>query len=325
MTAPSPSYDSPHLRRPGLIRPHRRAAALLLTVGVLALAVVSLSITARRSMADALAARAAAEDLQRDLIVASIEQSILPYAAEIIEFSRSEKPGPPIVDWAAELAGISVRCRIADEQAKLNLNRHAEEHARWVVEQAVRSLVTATSADMTVRLRPHRPQAGSALPIYGSFDQVFKDASAQELLPDDSDETTPLDRLTLWGDGRVNVMMADPNVLIFACRGLLSEVDVRRIVRIRSEGSDEEDLNALLQRAGVGTGSTADEKTSPFAEHLTVESTCHSVWITLASPQRRRDVLLVREAPTALNEDPDATTDTKLNVAPPKLVRLEWE
>ena len=315
---------TPAPRRPARTaarRPHRRAAALLLTVGVLALAVVSLSITARRSMAEALRARAAADDLQRRLIVASIERGVLPYAAEILEVAERDAGAAGSVAWSADLGDVAVRCRLADEQAKLNLNAFADRHERWVVEEAVRSLTASMPDRPTVRLRPHRAPAPeeSALPAYGSFDQVFEHAAPEALLPSGSDEVAGIDRLTLWGDGRVNALRADPEVLVLACRGLLSEVEVRRLIRARSERTgDEQDLTALLQQAGIGAGGAQGEE-SPLAERLTMESSCFSAWITLATDQRRHDVLLVREAP------PEPERETSGETQAPVFYRLEWE
>ena len=117
---------------------------------------------------------------------------------------------------------------VCDEQAKVNVNTVFTQSTllgRTTASQAVRKLVG--HLDEVRHLVHPRPllrsankqgQADDQLQPFGSFGQIFVD-TAPGLLLGRAQEAGPVDYLTCWGGGKVNLMRAADPVVEQVCNG----------------------------------------------------------------------------------------------------------
>ena len=232
----------------------------------------------------------------------------------------------PLAQLSIQLGDLRVDLVFADEQAKVNVNALLEEHGRLGAEDLVRQAVESQGRRAEVRLQPldkaQEPSVTTALsrpsntaaskapsdndaatdvwpPIVG-FSQVFLRDAPNELVSVAAEQPYPgshdgiltepglADRVTCWGNGRVNIRTAPPEVLRAATFPHLGAPQVARIVALREQTPDVS-LGSVLAQLALN-----DRQRARMEKRLADASSCYSLWTVLSDGDRRWHHLAVR-------------------------------
>lgn len=256
---------------------------------VIALAAIVLTGAARMSAEQALKARTASDQLQLRWGIRSIRMSVLPRAERLLldEETHSAKP---IVNTirSCQLGEFVMTIVIADEQAKVNLNRVIEVQGELAAERAAERVVK--NRGIAVRLSPQivRRDAGRAagsspridLPSLGSWAQVFDGPTPDRLLPlgmtGANLDNLPTSSVTCWGNGKLNFQRASGETIAAAVAQVAPDLPIDRMIELRDR-SPNMDATRALEIIG------ARNDLISRAESLFVQgSLCHSIWIRAA-------------------------------------------
>ena len=278
-------------RQPGFV--------LLLVLVLLATAAALLALVARQTSRRALEAGARTRDVQRRWAVRGLEALCFARAEAILTgAAREGEPPPAAARVTVTLGGTPFDVVVADEQAKANVNRLAAEgggeriieaasalsEGRWVLQVVLRPVEMKTDE---IRTPPMR---------FASLEQVFSAAGPADLLGAGPDRPGPVQRLTCWGNGRVNLARAAPAVLRTALGDVLTEYDLFRLAALRDE-TPGGNVKEILGQLGL------EDKVRAEAERrLTDSSACYSVWITAREKTRAWHRLGVRQQGDAEND-----------------------
>lgn len=307
-------------------RATRRGYVLLLTLMILALAATVLAGVCRSSLARALEARAAAEELQRRWGVISCRTTLLPEAGRLLaEAEAVDGRSIAKVEARVELGGQTFDLTFADEQAKANVNALVRSRGRSGAEAAIRRLLRASGHEQRPKLL-----AGASR---RSVRQAQLDIDDREATPDDQNDDdddavirpiqslgqifpgVPPERLggaaghaaltnsiTCWGDGGLHLRRASEPALREISAGLLSGADLSRVSEARADDPDADPLD-ILEELGL-----SDERLAKLEDRLAADSLCHSLWIVSSSGRRSWYHLAVDDQ-TAGDEGPVLTYD----------------
>jgi type II secretory pathway component PulK len=259
----------------------RRGYVLVLTLGIITLAAISLAGLARYSLGLASSAQDAAEALQRRWGLLSARHVFMDRAAEILdaqvrpnESGTPPWPKPSKVTAAFNLGTQNFTVVIADEDAKANLNVvFAQKGAE--LSSAIRHL-SQDSEGLSLRLQP----AKTAASAFKSWGQIFDLANSPQ---DHGPAKTLVDlsqEITCWGSGRLNLRRAsDAAVSEIACT-VLSKKDANDLVSRRRNwgGQSVDDLLAQLELR------RADQLAA--SRLFSAEGGSYSMWITIDNGQR---------------------------------------
>ncbi len=266
---------------------------LLIVLLVLAVAGTILAASARRSGRQTLEAGAAQRELQVKWAALSCRAICLPLAEEILK-GRSAKQGRPCtrVRRNMVLGGLPLTLILSDEQAKANVNMLVGRHGRSVAAARINQLQAHLRRPQPVYLRPFqlRVRSISAVPMfYASVDQVFVFEHPSQLIEQEADEPSPLDRITCWSSGKVNFKRAEPAVIREATAGLLTEGQLAELVALRNEARDCT-LTEAIQHLQL-----EKEQIEAIKKVLTDTSSCHSLWVIARGPTRKWHRLYVSQ------------------------------
>jgi hypothetical protein len=264
--------------------------ALLLTLFLIVMVGIALTGLARRSMLGALEAQDATEELQRRWALTSLRAATLsrvPILLEHGEQTRSTRQrvvSLPELHLTCRLSGTDYDLVLTDEQAKLNVDRFFRQTNSTNAQNAIKRLLprsTESSASVNVHLRPQARQGdGQSLPALGAFGQLFDQASPHDLLGT-TQQPGLSSQITCWGDGRINIRRAAPEVIQLVCDQILTRDQITKLIRRRDDDPSQK-LPALLD--GL---SSLDEKTkSQLSTLFTDETTCFGLWIVARGTQR---------------------------------------
>ncbi|MCY2929861.1 MAG: hypothetical protein NTV86_10285 [Planctomycetota bacterium] len=243
---------------------------------LLAIAGVLAASAARYNCAQALQAGASLEQLQVRWGSESCRAVCLA-AAERYVVERDEG-APEALAARVVLGEVRFHLRLADEQAKANVNALAARVGADSIGDSLWRLQDGLVQPLPVQLRPCVPLAGAVGGTvnptpYLAFDQVFAFDHPSELMPLEPGEEFPVGRVTCWGDGRVNFKRADPVVLREATAAVLDDVQRAALRTYRDEHPDATLTEALRSL-------TLDkDKTAAAEALLTDESLCYSLWV----------------------------------------------
>ena len=191
-------------QRPGYV--------LVLTLGLLALAAISLSGLARYSLSCASSAREAADELQRRWGLYGARLVLFEHAAEIMEAQvRPEQrnvppwPKPANVSTSYQLGSQSFTVTLSDEDAKVDLNTLQVRKSDRLLPAIRRLSQSVRGGDLMIRLTPQRDTRQP----FASWGQLF------DLTRGTTANLGAADRLALatqtmtcWGSGRLNLRTA---------------------------------------------------------------------------------------------------------------------
>lgn len=311
---------------------HRAGYALLVTLIMLALLGVILGAMARRSADTALAARDAEDNLRVRWAQLSCRQTLLASASTRFD-ARSDRwmaalagegsSGSASIErpiatesLTLELTGLNLWLRIDDEQAKLNLNERLRNSPDTVVSPAaVAAEVLRGLPSLQIALtRPEFYDTLGLQPVQ-SWAQVYLNAHPTTLLgiqqPDDMMERVRSDvianRVTLWGDGRINLRLANEQTLRQALAGRVRPATIDLLLRLHRDEPGL-DLNTLIENA---TAEEQDDR-SVLSAALTDQSQNYAMWLAVqpAKGDNRavRWSLSVHQGTSDANNSGNATT-----------------
>jgi hypothetical protein len=239
---------TPSAARP--IRRLRRRRAngyvLIVTLGLLAASATLLVAIGREAVDHALRARLAVNDLQRDWAARSCRATLLARCEQVLKQKEVDGLRPfPLYRATVMLSGRRIELTLADEQAKANVNALLETAGLASAEQRLRAALSGTGLIGSVRLRPavfdipgdaepsSATQASAVPPpparITG-WGQVFDSLSPALLF---APSRSPLDRLTCFGDGSLNVIRATEPSTRLALSPPLTLTEIGRLLSAR--------------------------------------------------------------------------------------------
>ncbi len=269
----------------------QRGFALLLVLFVLALAGTVLAAAARRSCERALLAHSAQEELQLKWSGLSARAFCLPASERLLDAAAvaareadHDAPPPATVSLTISLGGLACDLVVADEQAKANVNLLSARFGDAVMSDRLQSLQAGQREVLTVELRPGTPPAGviSSVPRrYASLAQFFGSKPPAALLPTAPGEHAPVERITCWGSGQINLRRADAVVVRQTLAELVNESEFAKLEKYRQTVPGCA-VDEALKQMGI-----PDDRAKNLRKFLTDTSSCHSLW--LVAHGRTRD------------------------------------
>lgn len=267
---------------------------LLMTLLLVSIVGAAMAAACRQSLAKALQARRAGEDLQRRWGAITCQKTFLSKSEELLQQAAENAPQPVVsVPLELQLGGQTFCLIVGDEQAKANVNALYERRGKIAASQSVTALTAGLDSPVQDLLRPslpwQRPQekqekrsaAAQKTPAMGCLGQVFSDTVG----PDQLAGTAPrfcgaAAALTCWGDGRVNFRRARLETLLEACRPDLAAGDIDGLMRLRT-GNPGIGLARAMTELKL-----SKEKQDRAMQLLTDQSSVHSLWIITTAGTR---------------------------------------
>jgi hypothetical protein len=215
-------------------RAPRGGYVLVLTLGIVALAAISLGGLARYSLGVAAEAHRAAADLQHRWGLLSVQHVLLEGAPDIfaIPVARNESdsprwPSPASVPTTFRLGSLTIEAVVADEDAKLNINTiYGREPGRV---PTILRRVMADASGFPVRLAPMTTTKAP----FCSWGQVW-DLNHADC---DEDLSTCLmqatGEITCWGSGRLNLCTASDDAIREVAHTALPAQKVGELLTLR--------------------------------------------------------------------------------------------
>lgn len=303
-------------------RSRRRRAngyVLIVTLGLLATSTALLAAIGREAVDHALRARLAVNDLQRDWAARSCRATLLARCEQVLKQQEVDRQRPfPLYRSTVLLSGRRIELTLADEQAKANVNAMLEADGLASAEQRLRTALSGNGLVGSLRLRPavidipgdaepppaSQPSAIRPPPVrITGWGQVF-DALSPDLLFAPSEG--PLERLTCFGDGSLNVIRATEPSTRLALFPPLTLTEIGRLLNAR-------DAMWKPHTGGGATGSvSAANANLPLVDQLLTQakiqtpararlplthlSHCHSLSIVVRDARRSWYYLYVLDA-----------------------------
>ncbi len=214
------NYRTLGLKRWGGHKP-RSSFALVSTLLLLTMLIaISTQLTTTVSI-EAVVAGRRANDVAHEL---AVEGSLLVLADRLGETKNNQliaeldRTGRAQFEYSA--GSILVKCVIRDDGVKFNPLRFSAPSDRSRLERKLELLATrAHLPDVKVELQPilSETKADKSTSLYRWFDQLFGEVEPGELFRINEDEFSQSaawsDAVTFWGDGRVDLRRASPDVL----------------------------------------------------------------------------------------------------------------
>jgi len=281
----------------------KRGFVLLMVLVVLAIAGTILATSARRSGQRALDTKELVRQIQlrwgaiscRDIVFSNVSD-IFEHAAEYQDI-KSRQVRKPIT-----LGSVKFDLILSDEQAKANINLLAARFGSQGLTAAMRELqadqreilqvflkpgkkhqsIQFTTKSKRGRKRSKKNELPATVPIvYESYDQLFRYDHPSQLLRIKQEEISPTDRITFWGNGKLNLARADVETLRSVLSGLVTEDQI-----VTLANCDPADPTFSLQQV-IDTSELDTEKAELLTILLTDESECFSLWVIGSVPTRR--------------------------------------
>lgn len=253
----------------------RRAGFILITVlAMLTFAILAATAVARQSLRMALESQRVESQLQSKWLRHTLRHSLLPQAGAIL--GPPKYVGEHVTEPKSRLSlQLSLNDEtftliVADEQAKLNVNRYRELANRTRVESVVRRAYAGTS----IRLRQ---TAFSDKHDMQSWGEVF-DLSLRHTTPAELAAATST--ITCWGSGAINVESSGDDALREMVSAGLGAGVADRLLQLRQAANDDD--RPMLNRLAVGR-----RQQQRLTRVVQAGSDCHSLWLLPHnSPQR---------------------------------------
>jgi hypothetical protein len=262
----------------------------------------------RASLRHALAARDAADELRHRWGVVSARNAVLPFADTVLGSAEVAKKSPETsLHVRLSLGNERVELLLSDEQAKANVNLILASADRSTAEIRLRDSLSGTGLGNAIRLRPGavvlpgdedlakaatRPSSQPVIAdLISGYGQIFENLGPDDLISARAG-TRPIDLLTCWGDGAINLRRVTPAALRIAAGTSLSGIDQARIldardalfVRRETPKPTTQQINEPVARLIASAG--IDPKNVRGLPRFTLSSNCYSLWI-VTSDQRR--------------------------------------
>ena len=255
----------------------RREGYLLLTVVVMiAVASLMLARLANTSLRVASVAVEEERDLRSRWAVTSLRRFALDAAPSLLagpprDHSHGERAEP--VFWRdVQLAGLRWRVIVSDESAKLSLPHLAARYDTEIVKRRMDDLLGG-------RVRPKPDFSGREQYDLTRWEHWIENGafghsvSAREV-------AVATQRLTLWGDGRLNVCRSEEQTVDILWRQLFARAAPRRLHKVRLQ-TPPPTTDELIAKLGLRESQAAMAR-----KWITTESDCRSVWLFCHSDRR---------------------------------------
>jgi hypothetical protein len=312
-----------------------RAFVLLWTLALLALAAVVLTGLVRRSARHAVEAVEAQDQLQRKWAMASTRKLLLEHAEALLAHAEEQGRQPMSTLWLdGALGDAQVQVRVADEQAKVNVNLLYGAVGAMQTASQLRQMIKDPSGLARVDLHPdprvqpqHRADAGPTTapttapsviqPFFRCWSQVFTPDIPTLLFQRVSD--SPTDEFTCWGNGQLSLRRASDAALLAVLKPRLSTAAAQNLIRARAQNrSDSADH-------WMAAAALNPQDRKALTQATTMISSCYSASIHLRIGQRDWYELAVREIGDASQNNSQPTTQSsESDPKQERIYRLVW-
>jgi Tfp pilus assembly protein PilX len=297
-------------------RRHRRGYVLVVTLGLLVLATTLLVAVGRTAMQHALAARLASDELQRRWGAESCRVAILPFAESILVNAEARRGMvTPVFRADVRLGDSTFQLIVSDEQAKASVNAIYDNTDKSTTEERIRESLSGSGLGNTIHLypaqlidlppstQPASQPSGVAQPdirqYVSGFGQIFQGIPPERLMQGGA--AAPIEVLTCWGNGAINVMRASENSLRLATTPQLTKIEITRLIDARNAElfPQTKRLAAPIAMPGQQPVNLANLDTASrlLAEAriqvkdrarlgLAGGSMCHSLWVVVQDGRR---------------------------------------
>ena len=251
------------------VRSRHRGYILLMTLLLLAVASVALAAVTAEVHLQLAQARRAQDDLQARWGLLSCARTFLPQAARVLNAARQYAKNPMNrVAATLRLNDQTITLVFADEQAKANINTLAGRLDQRTLRD---TLAILTNNGGAVKLSPiviRSHGAGGTIRSILKFDAYgqFVKASPRQL----RDGLT--ERLTCWGDGKLNTQSASAEALSSVARIVLSKTEFVRFTQALRDGGTS-NWRALFSKANV-----LPDKVKKMQQLVCEKSKTYSLW-----------------------------------------------
>ncbi len=268
-----------------------RGFVLLMVLTVLVIAGSVLGVSAYRYARQTLQAGRFGRDLQLKWANLSLRSVYLSEAENVLQIHSQEK-GFPVASFKmnVKLGGIEFELILSDEQAKANVNTLVGLRGSQEANESLVKLLSDLPRVVNVELQPTEPAEktpestektqGWKSDQYVTLDQVFSFDSPSELLAQELEEKSPLDRITCWGEGLLNFRCVDALTLGVVGSDVLSESEVQQLIELR-----DKTYGSKFNRVATQLEFTNEQKEF-LKKILTDKSHCYSLWV-IAKGQTR--------------------------------------
>jgi hypothetical protein len=274
---------------------HRRCGyVLVMTLGVVVIAAAVMVGVARVAMARIDASRQVQDDLQRRWGTVSCRKTLLPAAERILDAQANrdtDNPKPtPLARANVKLGGQRFDVVLADEAAKVNVNVLLRSQPVDRATEDIRKFLSGSG--VANRLRIDVP--GSGAPFVGSLGQLFPGVDISELLKPTAG-VAPVDMVSCWGSGRVNLKRASAKVIEIVLGPDVSGAQAAAFVasrdgrRTRAGGTPPgEPTTPQIGSIDeiLATWQLPPEAIERVRAKAAITSSTHSLWVTATGPRR---------------------------------------
>ncbi len=291
----------------------RRGFALLMVVACILLVTIAAVGVSRRSLLLAIESADAADQLQERWSRVSLQRSALQAAAAMYggeppvlgppsddsdqdrnpdESNRPPQPNRPpqwnpVYRWQLAVHDRVYTVVIADESAKANLNTVLQLKTPEAAHTLATSLAGRTMSRLS--LPPRTGNRQEAIDPIGSWGQVLPVGANDGLLIRELPEATA--RLTIWGDGKVNLLRAPDDILFGLSRLIVSDGESRDWIREFREAFPEKSPDLVFRELGF-----EDQERMALLNLIALRSTTLSVWVLEAPPSSCHTLTLASRA-----------------------------
>lgn len=278
------------------VMPHRQTSfVLILVLALISIAGTAVAIVSSLYSSAVIRHAAKLEQLQTKWGRISCQNVWFPLAEKLLLIESVESGNPSIaVKQHAVLGGIEFEILLSDEQAKANVNHLLGAYGKESLMACLARLQKRSRVALPVKLTsimvPDKKNEDDSNDnvLISSPSQVFAFKHPSCLLPSLEDDAHILSLVTLWGDGRLNILRAPADSIREIAQGLLTESDTAFICEARSRfGANVEDMLRTL--------SLDDASAAQLADLFVEKSRCHSMWIVATTNKRKHYSLYVRQ------------------------------
>lgn len=260
-------------------RSKHRGYVLVVTLILLAIVSIAMVGASRAALLRATNAIEGQRELQHRWGTLSCQRVFLPMTENILHAQEMVQRKPtPVVCQSIMLGDQTFDLVFADEQAKVSVNAILNQSDRAGAESKLRRLLAGTGLATHVLLRPISSDASNSSPLIGSFGQIFDDPPPAAVLLKQPDGIAQ--RVTCWGDGKLNFHRASQESLRELCVPALDLTQIRQLITLQND-PHVPDVSALLDRLQL----TAERRQQAEAL-LSSQSNCHSLWVLSHAVQR---------------------------------------
>jgi hypothetical protein len=274
---PPQANEGARLRRSGFV--------LLVTLVLIMLAALAMITISRAAILRMQAASEAQVELQRRWGCLGFRSILLPHCQDLLGRAELQRAEPvPVLHRTLILGDQTFKLTFSDESAKVNAGFLIRRQGKDQAELTVRRLSLGSplaAGNVHLRIPP-----GSSGPK--CFGDVF-DGRTPKVLFDNEMGSSPLEVLTCWGDGRVNIHRASEAVLREVCAGTLDLTQIHLLYELQTSQPSIGVRDALKQIQ------LSAKQRQDAEEILTDGSTSSSLWIECQTKRRSYWVLAVSD------------------------------